>query len=74
MHDTKTIMVAQLFISGMMAFLMIGFFGLIHATSVPAWLAEWANAFIAAWPVAFILSLGVGKLGFKLAVVCRRHI
>nr|WP_245307670.1 DUF2798 domain-containing protein [Rhizobium altiplani] len=74
MHDTKTIIVAQLFISGMMAFLMTGFFGFIHATSILAWLAEWANAFVIAWPVAFVLSLGVGRLGFKLAVTCRRHI
>ncbi|MBD9455745.1 MULTISPECIES: DUF2798 domain-containing protein [unclassified Rhizobium] len=74
MHDTKTIIFAQLFISGMMAFLMTGFFGFIHATSILAWVAEWAKAFVVAWPVAFILSLAVGRLGFKLAVMCRRHI
>ena len=72
MHDTKTILLAQFFISGMMAFLMTGFFGYIHSASVTAWLVEWKNAFVIAWPVAFVLSLGVGNLGFKLALRCRR--
>jgi len=58
----------------MMAFLMTGFFGFIHTTSILAWVAEWINAFVVAWPVVFVLSLAVGRPGFKLAVMCRRHV
>lgn len=67
MNDPKTIVLAQLFISGMMAFLMTRLFGFLHLGLTPLWLSEWANAFIIAWPVAFVLSLGVGRAGFSLA-------
>lgn len=67
MTDTKTILVAQILISDMMAFLMTGFFGFLHFGLGSAWLAEWAKAFVVAWPVAFCLSLIVGKLSFKIA-------
>lgn len=63
----KTIITAQAFISGMMAFLMTGFFGFIHFGLTSLWLSEWGKAFIIAWPVAFCLSLIVGRIGFKLA-------
>ncbi len=65
MHDTKTIIVAQLFISGMMAFLMTGFFGFIHATSILAWLAEWANAFVIAGRSLVSCRWGSGALGLS---------
>ncbi|MGL4836921.1 MAG: DUF2798 domain-containing protein, partial [Shewanella sp.] len=31
------------------------------------WLYTWMNSFIVAWPIAFVLSIFVGNLGFKLA-------
>lgn len=65
--NPKTIVIAQFFISGMMAFMMTGFFGFIHFGLTSEWLREWASAFVIAWPVAFCLSLGVGKLGFLIA-------
>jgi len=68
MTHPRTIIVAQLFISCMMAFLMTGFFGFLHFGPTKYWLREWAGAFIIAWPVAFCLSLVVGKLAFSLAV------
>ncbi|QRM54930.1 DUF2798 domain-containing protein [Sinorhizobium sp. BG8] len=71
MNDTKTIILAQFFISGMMAFLMTGFFSLLHVGFTTDCLTEWSRAFAIAWPVAFILSLGVGKCGFALAVSIR---
>lgn len=67
MTDTKTIVIAQIFISGMMAFLMTGFFGFLHLGLSAQWLQEWRTSFVIAWPVAFCFSLVVGKLGFAIA-------
>ncbi len=72
MTDTKTLLIAQLFISGMMAFMMTGFFGFLHLGLSAEWLREWSHSFVIAWPVAFCLSLGVGKLAFKLAAMITR--
>jgi hypothetical protein len=52
----------------MMAWLMTGFFGFLHFGPTTAWLREWLGAFVIAWPVAFVLSLFVGKLGFTIAI------
>lgn len=67
MTDTKTLLIAQLFISGMMAFMMTGFFGFLHFGLTSQWMHEWSSAFVIAWPVAFCLSLIVGKIAFRLA-------
>jgi len=67
MTDTKTIIIAQIFISCMMAFLMTGIFSFLSLGATVHWLQTWAGAFIKAWPIAFVLSLIVGKLSFKLA-------
>lgn len=64
MHSKKIIIVAQLFISGSMAFLMTGF---LHMGFTAQWIAGWAQSFVIAWPVAFVLSAMVGPLGFKIA-------
>jgi hypothetical protein len=63
----KTIIIAQFFISGMMAFLMSGYATALHFGIDANWPGEWALAFCLAWPVAFVLSLGVGRLGFMIA-------
>jgi len=65
--NPKSIVIAQFFISGMMAFMMTGFFGFLHLGPTSEWVGEWAHAFVIAWPVAFVLSLGVGKPGFVIA-------
>ena len=67
MTDTKTIVIAQIFISGMMACLMTGFFSFLNFGPTAQWLNEWPRAFIIAWPVAFCLSLLVGPLSFRIA-------
>lgn len=67
MHSKKIIIMAQLFISGSMAFLMTGFFGFLHMGFTAQWIAGWAQSFVIAWPVAFVLSAMVGPLGFKIA-------
>lgn len=69
----KTIIVAQIFISMFMAFLMTGFFGVLHLGFTQAWLIEWAKAFVIGWPVAFCLSLVVSRLGFKIAHLIVRY-
>lgn len=65
--NPKTIVIAQFFISAMMAFLMSGYATAVHFGINAIWLSEWGVAFLMAWPVAFVLSLGVGRLGFMIA-------
>jgi hypothetical protein len=65
----KTIIIAQFFISLIMAFLMSGYATAVHSGLNAAWLGEWGLAFVMAWPVAFVLSIGVSRLGF--AIACR---
>lgn len=67
MQSKALILLAQVFISMMMAFLMSGIMG-AFATGVNAnWLRHWPVAFATAWPIAFVLSLGVGPVAFWLA-------
>ena len=68
MHHAKTTLLAQIFISFMMAFIMTGFFGFLHLGATQTWLWDWASAFVIAWPVAFGLSLVVGRIAFALAI------
>ncbi|EGR0730457.1 DUF2798 domain-containing protein [Vibrio cholerae] len=67
MQKKKTLIVAQIFISLMMAFLMTGIFSFFELGMTLVWLQAWMSKFIVAWPIAFILSIFVGNLGFKLA-------
>lgn len=67
MLDTKTVILAQVFISGMMAFLMTGFFGFLNDGPTQAFLIHWPQSFLTGWPVAFVFSLGVGPIAFKIA-------
>lgn len=67
MQTKKTILLAQLFISCLMALLMSGIMGAIHMGLTAQWLHAWPLAWLTAWPIAFVLSLGVGPLSFWLA-------
>lgn len=67
MQSKKTLILAQVFISAMMAFLMSGIFSFAHLGLTVEWLAGWSHTFIVAWPLAFVLSLGVGPLAFFMA-------
>ena len=73
MTDTKTIILAQVFISCMMAFLMTGIFSFLSLGATQQWLHAWPRAFMTAWPIAFVLSLGVGKLSFRMATALTRR-
>jgi len=63
----KTLLLAQALISFMMATLMTGFFSFLALGFSDIWPAAWFHNFIIAWPVAFCLSLVVGKVAFAIA-------
>lgn len=67
MHSKKIVITAQVFISGMMAFLMTGFFAMLHLGLTPAMLDAWISSLVIAWPVAFCFSLVVSPIAFMLA-------
>ena len=61
----RTLFVAQLLITFMMAFSMSGIMGLISAG--PAFLPHWPISGLMAWPVAFVLTQIVTPIAFGLA-------
>ncbi|MCE0495611.1 DUF2798 domain-containing protein [Vibrio salinus] len=67
MQKKQTLIIAQIFISLMMAFLMTGIFSLLELGMTQAWLYTWIKHFILAWPIAYVLSIFVGNVSFKLA-------
>lgn len=67
MTDKKTLLLAQAFITLMMAFSMSGIMSFIALGPTWLWLTEWPKAFIIAWPIAFLLTLFVSRLGFAMA-------
>lgn len=67
MQPKKMIIVAQFFISGMMALFMSGVMSVIHMGFTSVWLAQWGPNFLTAWPIAFVASMVVGPIGFALA-------
>jgi len=68
MHDNKKLIIlAQAFISCLMALLMSGIMSFFHLGFTVEWLQIWSSTFIVAWPVAFALSLVVGPVSFKMA-------
>ena len=68
MYSPKTLLIAQAIISFSMALMMTGFFAFLELGATAAWLHAWARHFVIAWPIAFCLSLLVGKMAFSLAV------
>lgn len=74
MPDKKTLLLAQVFITFMMASSMSGIMSLIVMGPTAEWLHHWPRQFIIAWPIAFCLTLVASKVGFKLAywVMARR--
>jgi len=66
--SNKTVLVGQALISFMMALLMTGFFSFLELGPTAVWLDMWWRSFVAAWPVAFCLSVPVSKLAFTVAI------
>ncbi|WP_416798061.1 DUF2798 domain-containing protein [Ciceribacter azotifigens] len=67
MIDRPTLLLAQLLITLMMALSMSGIMSLIALGPTAEWLRIWPRQFIIAWPIAFVLTLFVSRLGFYLA-------
>ena len=66
-REKLTIILAQVFISCMMAFMMTFLFSILPFGFHQGWFIEWMHHWLTAWPVAFLLSLGVGPLAFGAA-------
>jgi len=64
---SKNLLLAQFFISMMMAFVMSGIMGAIALGPTDLWLHSWPRSFLTAWPIAFILSMPIGALAFWLS-------
>ena len=73
MYDKKTLLLAQVFITFMMAASMSGIMSLLALGPTSQWLHVWPRQFAIAWPIAFVLTMVVSRLGFGLAVrICAR--
>jgi len=68
MYDKKTLLLAQVFITFMMAASMSGIMSLLALGPTSQWLHAWPGQFAMAWPIAFVLTLFVSRAGFGLAV------
>ncbi|AWI82575.1 MFS transporter [Alloyangia pacifica] len=68
----STLILAQLFISGSMSFLMTLIFSAIPLRFTSSWMSVWMHYWLAAWPAAFALSLIVGPLCFKASLLVLR--
>lgn len=69
--DTKTLLLAQIFITFFMSMTMSGFMGILHMGFTPAFLQTWPRDWAIAWPLAFILTQIFSRLGFALAFKIR---
>ncbi|WP_028030331.1 DUF2798 domain-containing protein [Gemmobacter nectariphilus] len=64
--DKKSLLLAQALITLMMAASMSGIMLAFHLGLTREWLHEWPRQFIIAWPIAFVLTQGVGRLAFAI--------
>lgn len=67
MTDKKTLLLAQLLITLMMAATMSGIMSLIAMGPSLMWLSAWPKQFLIAFPIAFVLSLIASRLAFGIA-------
>lgn len=65
--EKKATLLAQIFITMMMAFSMSGVMSLIAMGPTREWLMQWPASFITAWPIAFFFTLFVGPLAFRMS-------
>lgn len=64
--DRKTLIIAQVLITFMMAGLMSGVMSLIAMGPTAEWLANWPRQVLIAWPIAFVFTQLTGPLAFAL--------
>lgn len=71
--DKKTLLIAQVFMTLMMAFSMSGIMLALHEGLHAGFLALWAKQFIIAWPIAFLMTQTVSRIAFPLAFILRKQ-
>lgn len=67
MPDKKTLLLAQVLITFMMAASMSGLMSMIALGPTTEWLHAWPRQFLIAWPIAFVLTLVVSRIAFGIA-------
>ncbi|WP_264048477.1 DUF2798 domain-containing protein [Methylobacterium flocculans] len=67
MHDSKTLLLAQVLITFMMAGAMSGIMSMITLGPTTEWLHAWPKQFLIAWPIAFLLTLVVSRIAFGIS-------
>jgi hypothetical protein len=67
MMERKTLFLAQLLITFMMAASMSGIMSMVALGPTMQWLYAWPHQFIIAWPIAFVLTLFVSQIAFGIA-------
>lgn len=72
--DKKTLLIAQILITFMMAASMSGIMSAIQMGLTREWLHVWPLQFLIAWPIAFILTQAATRIAFPAAIRLRRLI
>ncbi|MGD9862767.1 MAG: DUF2798 domain-containing protein [Pseudodonghicola sp.] len=74
MMDKKTLLVAQLMITLLMAGSMSGIMSAVGMGLTHDWLSSWPKQFLIAWPTAFVMTQIFSRVGFAIAfrIVPRR--
>lgn len=70
--DKRTLIIAQILITFMMALSMSGIMSAIGMGLTAEWLHAWPRQFIIAWTVAFILTQATTRVAFPVAFKLRR--
>lgn len=70
--DKKIALLAQVFMTCIMAATMSGIMSLIALGPSQEWLAGWPLQFAIAWPIAFALTMVAWPASMKLAFAVRR--
>jgi hypothetical protein len=67
MTNKKTLLLAQALIALMMATFMTGFFSFLSLGPTSQWILAWGKSFVIAFPVAFLASLVISPIAFRMA-------
>ena len=65
----KTLIVAQIFMTCMMAFCMSGIMMVISLGWGEFSVSHWLTQFLIAWPIAFVMTQIVSRIAFPLAFI-----
>jgi len=72
--DKKTLIIAQIIITCLMAFSMSGVMSAVGLGLTREWLYAWPGQFALAWPIAFVLTQVATRIAFPLAFRLRRFL